>query len=173
MSAAYDPADKSTEGAYKKMMRNYTRNAIAEQILGKPNKDLLRVWSGMKKIDVYTPGGIYLGNAPIIQPAKDVKWKDVLIKIAKGLHYLFTGQIIPSDYIPMAYFLQKIDQPEVFDSLPIRKRAGDFFHFRGGNSPDDPKAGVWYMTFYKKVSAVVWFFPASFKDRKPVATVSK
>jgi len=95
VTAAYSPDNKDTLAAYDAMMRNFTRNPTAQAILGKPNKDLLRVFSGMRKEALRTPAGIYLGTGVKISPAKDLDWKLILTKSQRA--YTF--------YIPEKLYL--------------------------------------------------------------------
>lgn len=155
-TASAHKGNKSADDAYTAARRNFQRNPIARLLIG-PNKDLKRIVSSIKRQDIYTPNGIYLGTRSAIYASNDLEWKDVLIKIARGLHYLYSGEVIPKDYDFGAKFIQKIEFPDLYEQCKIRSRAGDFFHFAGGWTKEDPKTGLWYMVFYKKIGALVWF----------------
>nr|HET6905104.1 hypothetical protein [Ktedonobacteraceae bacterium] len=59
-----------------------------------PHKDLVRILQGMGKKDIYTPNQIYLGTAPTISMAPDINIQGILLKIARGLQVVHTGEII-------------------------------------------------------------------------------
>ena len=155
----------AADEAYKKMKRNFARNQIGRA--GRPHKDLVRLTKNIKYKDLYTPSGrIYLGSSYVITPPKDLDLEGVLLKIARGLHFLYTGAVIPNNYIKHAVLIEKIEYPELYEETKIRGRAGDFFHFRGGWAREDVKSGLWYMVFYKRVGAMAWFLNPTAIKRK-------
>lgn len=152
--------NKSADGAYEASIRNFQRSPAARMLLG-PSVDLVRIIKSIKHVDLFSKGGIYLGKAPILHVPEDPDYKKVLIKIAKGVHFLKTGFVIPANYRVMAGFLNEVPPLEldILNSLNPSERAGDFFHFRGGYAKEDVNACVYYMVFYKKVLTRVWFMP--------------
>ena len=146
----------AADEAYGAMKRNFARNPIGRA--GNPHKDLIRLIKNIKRRDFYTPSGkVYLGSSNVVTPPDDLDLEGVLLKIARGLHFLYTGAVIPDDYIKHAVLIEKIEYPELYEETNTRGRAGDFFHFRGGWAKEDIKSGLWYMVFYKRVGAMAWF----------------
>lgn len=143
----------AADDAYEALKRNVNRNAIKRA--GTPHRDLLRILEGIAQRELYAPGGIYLGTTKAISPASDINIQALLIKIARGLHYVHYQTIIPSGYIMKGYTLKHI--PESVIELPIVGNAGDFFHYRGGRLDEDPQAGIWFMAFYQAVYGMVYF----------------
>ena len=148
---------KSADDAYSSARRNFLRNPIARLFIG-PSKDLKRIVRSIKREDIYSPSGkIYLGQALVIRMPDDVGWRDIVLKIAKGLHFLKSGYVVPENYKTVAKFIREVEFPELYKRCKVRGHAGDFFHFAGGWVKEDPKSGLWYMVFYKTVGFMVWF----------------
>lgn len=147
---------KSADDAYKTMKKSFERNPIGRA--GRPHKDLVRIIKSISKKDFYSPSGrIYLGTANIINPPKDLNVEEAMLKIARSLHFLYSGEVIPREYIKHAILIDKIEFPELYKEAKTSGRAGDFFHFRGGWAKQDSKAGIWYMLFYKRIGVMAWF----------------
>lgn len=158
---------KSADDAYEAMKRNFMSNSVARLLFGRPSKDLLRIVQNIRRKDIYTPAGIYLGTQSIIMPPKDVAWESIIVKIARSLQFLFNGKVVPSNYIMHAQLIDKIDRPDLYEKAHQAGHAGDFFHFKGGWAKEDPKSGLWYMMFYKKLGAMAWFInPTAVQTKK-------
>ena len=84
--------------AFEKMQRGFDR--MKEMRGGLPSRDYYRLINNMVIVPSY-PNGPLVG----IKPANDVKYRDVLIKIARGLHYYHTEEIIPQNYLKYADFV--------------------------------------------------------------------
>lgn len=171
-AAATGSGNKSADDAHDAALRNYQRSPIARLFVG-PSKDLIRVFQAMKKVDIFSKSGkIYLGKGVRLSVPNDPDYEKVLIKIAKGLHFLKTGSIIPTNYRVLAGFLEKIpaQDQEMINAMNPPQRAGDFFHFRGGSAKEDINACVYYMVFYKKVISRVWFMPPEPVKSGPIKT---
>lgn len=143
----------AADDAFESLKRNVKRNAIKRA--GMPHRDFLRILDGIEQREIYTPGGIYLGTTKVISPASDIDIQALLIKIARGLHYVHFQTIIPDQYNMEGYTLKRI--PESVVELPIAGNAGDFFHYRGGQIDEDPQIGIWFMAFYQAVFGMVYF----------------
>src|SRR6266566_2260117 len=87
---------QEAEAAFENMMRNFGRGK--EERGGFPNKDFYRLYDNVVLKEGYTPGGIYIGPVIGIKPPEDLDYKSVLIKIARGLHYYHSHEIIPVNY---------------------------------------------------------------------------
>lgn len=152
--------NKSADDAYKASLRNFQRSPAARMFLG-PSVDLIRIVKSIKRVDLISKGGVYLGKAPTLYVPDEPDYNNILIKIAKGVHYLKTGSVIPANYSVFAGFLKEVPLPEleILNSLNPSERAGDFFHFRGGYAKEDINACIYFMVFYKRMLARVWFMP--------------
>lgn len=153
--------NKSADDAYQASIRNFQRGAAARLFLG-PSVDLIRIVKNIKHVDSFSESGrIYLGKIPLLYQPEDPDYNKILIKIAKGLHFLKTGSIIPSNYDILVGFIKEVPPPEyeILNKLNISGRAGDFFDFRGGNAKEDINACIYYMVFYKKIMSRIWFTP--------------
>lgn len=165
-TASAGKGNQSADEAYSAARRNFQRNPIARLFIG-PSKDLKRVVGGIKKEDLYSPSGkVYLGTASMIRVSNDVAWKDVVLKIAKGLHYLKSDSVIPEDYKTEVKFIKEVEFPDLYKDCTVRGHAGDFFHFAGGWTKEDSKFGLWYLVFYKTVGFMVWFLNPSAKIKE-------
>ena len=150
-----------TVGAWHAMRRNFARNDLSPR----PNKDFARVRSAISVQPLFVgSSSIYLGHAAVITAPDGLEQERVLLKLARGLHYLHSPspdfRIVPQGYQMVADFVEAPTDPVVWEMLPIYGNAGDFFEFRGGYSDADPRTSMWYMRFYKRLLAV-----ASFIDR--------
>lgn len=149
---------KEADDALAAFTRNVQRNPPKDIRI--PQKDLARVMEGVRTADAYSPGGIYLGKVPTIRPSAEVDVSTVLVKIARGLHYVHTGEIVPASYQMAGQLYHELPYQEILSGLPAYGQASDFFHYRGGASAEDPRAGVWYMIFYRKVFGFALFCPS-------------
>ncbi len=143
----------AADDAYEALKRNVNRNAINRA--GMPHRDLLRIQEGIEQRETYSPGGIYLGTTKVISPAPDIDIQALLVKIARGLHYVHYHTIIPNEYVMEGHTLKRI--PESVAELPIFGNAGDFFHYRGGRLDEDPQCGIWFMAIYQTIFGMVYF----------------
>ena len=152
----------AADDAYAALSRSLARNA--DQRAGMPHKDLLRIMEGIGEREIYTPNGIYVGTARVISPASDINIPSLLIKVARGLHYVHCQTIIPNDYSMEGHTIRRI--PEIVSELPIVGGAGDFFHYRGCRVDVNPQAGIWFMAFYQAVFGMVYFDDPLRKNHK-------
>ena len=145
------------EDAFEKMWRNFGRGK--EKRSGLPNKDFYRLYNNVVLKEGYTPSGIYIGPVIGIRPPEDLDYKSVLIKIARGLHYHHSGEIIPANYDMNAAFVVSNEEYHAgyIRQLNMWGILGDFFAFKGTWARDEPKSGMWYMCFYQSVIGVVGF----------------
>lgn len=146
---------KSADDALEAAIRNFTRNPPKDGIT--PQKDLQRLIKNHSIVDVIGPDGVSLGKSHAITVSDDLNWRSVLVKIARGLHYKYTNQIIPDTNKIEVNFIKEIELPDIYKSTPYAGSVGDFFHYRGGPAVDEPTSGVWYLAFYKQVGAIVLF----------------
>lgn len=155
--AASKDGVREAENAFENMQRNFRRRGNEEQS-GFLNRDFFRLYENIEQREGYTPSGIYIGPVVGIKPAKDVDYKSVLLKIARGLHYHHNQEIIPDDYEMFADFVFDASKhAEYMQQLNISGTMGDFFAYRGTWASDEPKSGVWYMCFYRSVIGMAGF----------------
>ena len=145
------------EAAFENMMRNFARGKEVRG--GLPNQDFYRLYHNVVFREGYTPGGIYVGPVFGIKPPDDLDYKSVLIKIARGLHYYHSGEIIPANYHMNADFLVSNEEYHagIIRQLNRAGIVGDFFAYKGTWARDEPKSGMWYMTFYRSITGMAGF----------------
>ncbi len=145
------------EAAFGNMMRNFARGKVERG--GLPNRDFYRLHNNIVVREGYTSGGIYVGRVFGIKPPDDLDYKDVLIKIARGLHHYHSGEIVPANYDMYADFLVSDEERHVgyIRQLNIAGQMGDFFAYKGTWAKDEPKSGIWYMCFYRSITGMVGF----------------
>jgi len=119
------------EAAFENMMRNFARGK--EEHGGLPNQDFYRLYNNVMFREGYTPGGIYVGRVFGIKPADDLDYQAIFIKIARGLHYYHSQEIIPSNYSMKADFVTSDEEKHAhyIQRLNVSGQMGDFFVYRG------------------------------------------
>lgn len=117
---------QEAEAAFENMLRNFGRGI--EERGGLPNKDFYRLYNNVVLKEGYTSGGIYIGPVIAIRPPEDLDYKSVLIKIARGLHYYHTHEIIPANYDMNADFVVSNEEKHIgyIRQLNIAGQMGDF-----------------------------------------------
>lgn len=150
------------EDAFAAMQRGFERGK--DERGGVLNQDYYRLYSNLvfdiNRIgEAQTPGGILISSFVGIKPSEDLDYKAVLIKIARGLHYHHNQEIIPDNYTMQADFVVSDFERHsgYLQRLPIRVQMGDFFAYRGTWAEDEPRSGVWYMSFYRSLIGMVGF----------------
>lgn len=150
---------KEADGALEAFTRSVSRRPG-------PNRDYNRIMNAVGgEEDIYA-GGIYLGTAPTIRVPADLDVGAVVVKIAQGLHYAYTQQVIPPAYKKRGSFLQpQYLPPELLQArYPVVGSVGDFFHYSGWWKMEGPDLAiaVWVMLFYRRAYGVAWFKAADF-----------
>lgn len=146
------------EDAFEKMQRGFERGKEERGSL--PNQDFFRLYNNIEFREGYTPSGIYVGQVFGIKPSDDLDYKSVLLKIARGLHYHHTGEIIPDNYKIYAGFLVSNEEYHagIIRQLNVSGQMGDFFAYKGTWARDEPKSGgIWYMIFYRFIVGMAGF----------------
>jgi len=126
---------------------------------GIQSKEFREILQNFPETDIYTPGGIYLGNWRIMQMSQDSQHREEFIKIAKGLHYVHTQEIIPNTYEIGVRVNEQVIFLKEFANAPYFRFDTDFFTYLGAASVENRKLGIWYMQFYNGYFAQVWFRP--------------
>jgi hypothetical protein len=146
------------DNAFEAFQRSLNRNTLGRA--GRPPKDLVRIWEGIRQQDIYTArGNIYLGKTITISPAHDINIEAVLVKIARGIHYAHSRVVVPNEYEKRAALYNTVPYPDELHRMPLAGNIGDFFQYRGGWLSEDRKSGLWYMCFYKKLIGLAYFCP--------------
>ena len=138
-------SEKSTEGKTlwdSKVARSFQRNRTLRDSL---QSSLLR------RVDLVSPGGIWLGSAPGIRFKRD-QFYPPLEKIVRGLHRYYIGRFLPKD----AAFDWAINEPiegprlKVFQSSrPGISYPGVFECRFGIASEGNVEMTVWWLRFYE------------------------
>ena len=124
-----------------------------------------------REVDLFTPGGIYIGRSAEFNLNK-VKIDRVLIKIARGLQYHHTGILVEDSDEATVYF------PNPKERAEGALRAG---RFRGswpkyfsyiGLSEKGEEAAIWWLQFYEHHFGIVVFAGKSFTETKKTGSAS-
>lgn len=104
----------------------------------------------LRKVDLVSPGGIWLGTAPGIRVDRD-RFYPTLEKIVRGLYQHHTGRYLPVD----ATFNWAINEPLEGERLKLFQLSTqgisypDVFECRFGVAADDKiEISVWWLNFY-------------------------
>jgi len=118
----------------------------------RPLRDSIRS-SLLRRINLVSPSGIWLGTAPGIQIDRD-RFYPTLEKIVRGLYRHHLGRHLPTD----ATFIWAINEPLQGESRKIFQRCKpgiayiDVFECRYGIASDDNiEMTIWWLRFYKKL----------------------
>jgi len=86
--------------------------------------------------------------------------ESILIKIAQGLHYIHTEQIIPSWYIRQGVLVQPHRLPPLWYQVewPFVGQTDNFFSYQGWKNPETIECAQWLMLFYQRALGVVTFY---------------
>jgi hypothetical protein len=148
------------EDAFEKMQRNFVRGKEG----GSLNQDYYRLFDNIVFSTSHigaaqTPSGLLISPFVGIKPPKDLDYRAVLLKIARGLHYYHTQEIIPDNSFMMADFVVSDWERHIasIQRLNIAGQMGDFFAYKGTWARDEPKSGIWYMIFYRSLVGVASF----------------
>jgi hypothetical protein len=141
------------DGALAAFQRNVSRRPG-------PNRDYDRIQRAIGWQEVSTASSIYLGVAPTITIPLDLDVESILIKIAQGLHYIHTEQIIPSWYVKQAVLVQPHRLPPLWYQVewPFVGQTGNFFSYQGWKNPETIECAQWLMLFYQRALGVVTFY---------------
>jgi hypothetical protein len=122
-----------------------------------PNRDYQRIQQSISWKDVYSAYSIYRGTAPAISLPNDLDAESVLVKIAQGLHYIHTQQIIPPGYVKEGVLIQPHHLPPGWLDLdyPFAGQVGNFFSFLGWKNPATIDCAMWLTLFYQRALGVV------------------
>jgi hypothetical protein len=149
---------KEADGALEAFKRSVSRRPG-------PNRDYNRIMNSVSEQEIYS-GSIYLGTAPTIRVPEDLDVSKVIIKIAQGLHYCYTEQVIPLSYEKIGRLLQPQYVPPQLQQAgySVVGNVGDFFHYKGWWKMEDSglAIAVWVMFFYQRTYGIAWFKDPNF-----------
>jgi HNH endonuclease len=148
---------EAADGAFAAFARSVNRQP------GIINRDLQRILENISITDMYS-GKIWVGKAQAIQTPRDLDAACVIKKIARGLHYYHTQQVIPQFYQKHGALFDssQIPAPLLTAQYPYTGQTGDFFHYGGWTFGEKPDMILWIMAFYKRAYGVAWFQDPSF-----------
>lgn len=128
---------------------------------------LRRVADSMKLVEIRTPAGIYLGRRPAFLLDMP-RFKRVMEKIARGLHYCETGIFLPPG---VKCAVEYNPDPEAYDEIidalgDIKSNHPDVFRYRCAFPPNKSVGSVWILEFYRKATFLVFLLVHS-EDAPP------
>lgn len=100
-----------------------------------------------RKVDIYSPGGIYLRSQPGVQV--DSTFLDKFVShIVRGLYYHHKGEILPES-ADIVWKIQPLGEaPEWITILPIIEIHPEIFRYRYAILEDHPEWSTWIVGFY-------------------------
>jgi|GEM_PF-2360545 len=143
---------EAADGAFAVFARSVNRQP------GIINSDLRRILENISVMDTYS-GKILIGKAQVIQTPRDLDAACVIKKIAQGLHYHHTQQVIPQFYQKHGALFDpsQVPGPLLTAQYPFTGQTGDFFHYGGWTFGEKSDMILWIMAFYKRAYGVAWF----------------
>ena len=146
----------SANAAYQKFQRRTQRE---KERLGRPNRDLQRILDNSGTALHYTMDGQFLGTSLLIRRAPDFYVNETFIKIARGIHYHHTKKVLPPGHQVYIYPIHQFQFSEYVRTAPYLYygKQKDFFEYIGGYEQNNPLCGVWAISIYEKVGAVISF----------------
>lgn len=155
-------ARENIQAANDALAKFLSENRKSKERYGTPSKEFLEILAAFPSTEIYSPGGLYLGNYRVATiKAEQWSWlKEEYIKIAKGLHTSHTKEIIPQTHEILVMMNEKIVYPfETLGTPTYYRFDTDFFEYCGYVPHDYLTIGIWYMRFYKGYTAQVCFRP--------------
>jgi hypothetical protein len=139
---------------------------LLAQRLGRPAKPrrlraAFRLLKGVRSVPIYTPAGIYLGDAPAFR-ADIGRMGTVLSKVARGLYYAEYGERMPADRVvhsmvdPNGGLTQHPVLQHVLRDGRGRSIGGDTFEYRMQRASDVPGTGLCIMLFWRRILVFSW-----------------
>jgi hypothetical protein len=110
-----------------------------------------------KTFNFQTEGGVYLGRKPMLR--LDVpRVNRVLDKIVRGLYFCESHRVVSSD---MVVTVEILPPPELREDLAFqitleaetKWRGNKVFRWKRAFAQDNPRAGMWLMSFYRRTLA--------------------
>ena len=156
------------DGAFAAFVRNVARRPG-------PNKDYDRIQYSIGRQEVYTASSIYLGTAPTIKIPSDLAVEGILVKIAQGLHYHYTSQIIPQGYVKEGVLIQTQHLPSPWSSFeyPFVGSTGNFFSYKGWKNTETRACAIWLLLFYQRALGVVTFYDPTMMPNEVAEIISQ
>lgn len=146
---------QAAEDAWNKVVSE-NETSLAEY--GIPSKTLRELQKKLAFVQSRTPTGIYLPPTAALRVSRNAEELKVALKIARGLHVVHTGEIIPQTYEMGVVFNELVRYFEQLSPTYWRTDT-DFFQYFGYTPSDTSNFGVWYMRFFKGHTAMAWFRP--------------
>jgi hypothetical protein len=140
-----------TAGSYSCSAEKLINQKIIPKARQKPAL-LYSIIKNSQKVDVYSEGGIYMGEQTEIKYDRQ-RFQNVIEKYVRGLFWHEKKEPLGDDYIVKPF----IRNPPLFDdgikagivSLPIKKLGdGQVFSYRYLTDFNDPKISCWFLRFF-------------------------
>ncbi|HYT37374.1 MAG TPA: hypothetical protein VEL49_09365 [Ktedonobacteraceae bacterium] len=156
VNVAVGNGNASALAAYQRFRRRAQRE---EERLGRPNRDHQRVLDNSGLAIHVTANGQFLGTSEHVWPAPEFYIDRVFVKIARGIHYYHTKATLPPGHHVYYYSIDQYQFVDYIHAAPYlyHGKRGDFFEYVGGYEQGSPICGVWAISIYEKIGAVVSF----------------
>lgn len=118
-----------------------------------------RILNSMARIDLKTPGGIFLGKVTAMKMKGD-RIESSLKRILKGIYFSRYKKSIPDSYTFKVYFqpvdigLELLNEAKKKGALNAG-RFGNVFSYMGFGIKEDEFVGIWWLSFYQTHGAIV------------------
>jgi hypothetical protein len=143
-------------------------------ISGEPNQSVSDLWGstvkrsfkekdGRRRVsdlwEQMAPVQTTSGERHVVYPVSDARFRRILCKIVRGLHYHHKlWYPVPEDMVEVD-FLRYIVPPDIEEEMSDHHREPDIFRYRFGSFDafeDIPMSSAWLFTFYDNRKFIGW-----------------
>jgi len=112
---------------------------------------LREIMKGARQVDVYSPGGIWVGREPAFEYDRG-RIQPVVEKTVKGLYFHEFGQRLEMAVVKDFVLNPKIPEENIpaVAGLPLRDVAPGVFGYRFYCDPNEKRASLWLLMFFEK-----------------------
>ena len=112
-----------------------------------------RIAKSMHSVDIFTPGGVFLGRGLGVR-LEEERINRVVTKIIRGLYYHEYQEALSSSTEIMCHFAQQPSDlspvEKIVDQLQFGSRGWpDVFEYRFNRVEEKPEASIWLVRFFK------------------------
>lgn len=147
---------QAAEDAWESVLRE---NKTSIEKYNKPSKSVRNLLENLYHIYYLSDNGLYLPGGMARTVPKMAEELHVAIKIARGLHVVHTGEIVPETYEIDVAFNEYVTWPDGLTPIYSRLDTNFFRYYGYSYANENPYWGLWYMRFFKGQTAMVWFRP--------------
>ena len=119
---------------------------------------IMEFLKSVRKVDIHSEGGIYLGKAPVFKIDRP-RVQAVIDKIVRGLFFKHTNRRLAAGYIVEDYLYHpKVEKPlqDVIIELPLVNIGdGSTFSYRYHISDTNESESFWFLMFYNDTSLFI------------------